>query len=72
METKLRKMLEGVVARMFIYEKCHQETDLGSAADMFAEIYVVQRPDPSFVARGDECSAYLTHITQRYVDSFLI
>eukprot|EP00392_Amoebophrya_sp_AT5.2_P014111 g14249.t1 len=35
-------------------------------SDLFQEIYIVATPDPSFVARGDECSAYLSHITYRY------
>lgn len=59
--------MKDFIGRLFVYEKCHQQVDLSFLGeDAFFEIYIVQRPDPSFVARGDECSAYLTHITQRY------
>ncbi|CAD7935024.1 unnamed protein product [Amoebophrya sp. A25] len=63
---KLRGAMKDVVARLFIYEKCHQNTPTEEFADLFYEIYIVAVPDPSFVARGDECSAYLSHITYRY------
>ncbi|CAD7924315.1 unnamed protein product [Amoebophrya sp. A120] len=63
---KLRPALKDVTARLFVYEKCHQVTAVEPFQDLFQEIYIIATPDPSFVARGDECSAYLSHITYRY------
>eukprot|EP00392_Amoebophrya_sp_AT5.2_P010124 g10177.t1 len=33
---------------------------------IFDVIVQIPTPDPSFVARGDECSAYLRHVVERY------
>mmetsp|Transcript_3130 Transcript_3130/g.10104 ORF Transcript_3130/g.10104 Transcript_3130/m.10104 type:complete len:293 (-) Transcript_3130:66-944(-) len=52
---------------LHIYEKCGQllqPADL-EGAQKFASVSVLPRPDRG-QARGDECSAYLTHIVDRY------
>ena len=36
-------------ARMFLYEKCREDTDLEFLKDSFVEAHSIQRPDPSFV-----------------------
>jgi hypothetical protein len=50
---------------LYIYEKCGEMLNLQHLQTRFARIYVVPRPDAGRV-RGDECSAYLTHITMQY------
>ena len=54
---------------LFIYEKCGQNTGvhLLEGASKFSRVSVVPRPDIGRV-RGDECSAYLTHLVQHYED----
>lgn len=59
--------LVDVIPRLWIYEKCGNQADVSEYAEYFTGgIYHVPTPDPSFVARGDECSAYLKHITTQY------
>eukprot|EP00439_Symbiodinium_sp_Y106_P057851 s275_g8.t1 len=53
-------------SRLFLYEKCGAWTDPSSfAAGPFQAVRVIARPDIG-AARGDECSAYLTHILANY------
>ena len=66
MHEKLRPMLNGVNQRLFVYEKCHSQQQIGQVDDMFLEVFFIDRADPSFVQRGDECSQYLTHIVYQY------
>ncbi|CAE7693266.1 acbC [Symbiodinium sp. CCMP2592] len=64
LHTKLTKMPPG--SRLFLYEKCGAWTDPSSfAAGPFQAVRVIARPDIG-AARGDECSAYLTHILANY------
>ncbi|CAD7943247.1 unnamed protein product [Amoebophrya sp. A25] len=76
MDKDMRNHLSyGVQGRLLIYEKCHEQ--IATDDPFFAQSIVASRmftrgvisvptPDPSFVARGDECSAYLRHIVDRY------
>mmetsp|Transcript_63215 Transcript_63215/g.175300 ORF Transcript_63215/g.175300 Transcript_63215/m.175300 type:complete len:459 (-) Transcript_63215:71-1447(-) len=52
---------------LYVYEKCGQTSRIEelNSADKFASARVLPRPDKG-LARGDECSAYLTHIVDRY------
>merc|ERR1711871_1664856 len=52
---------------LYVYEKCGLETDLRPylGHNRFKSVYTVPRPDFGGT-RGDECSAYLTHITTRF------
>mmetsp|Transcript_100566 Transcript_100566/g.300092 ORF Transcript_100566/g.300092 Transcript_100566/m.300092 type:complete len:460 (-) Transcript_100566:39-1418(-) len=52
---------------LYVYEKCGQRTRMDelSALGKFAVAVALARPDKG-QARGDECSAYLTHIVDRY------
>merc|ERR1712226_1322290 len=50
----------------FVYEKCGEQTKLdGLTTGRFTSAIAIPRPDKG-LARGDECSAYLTHIVDRY------
>lgn len=62
---KLGKVPRG--SSLYIYEKCGQLLDVRSfeGAGAFAQVVVTPRPDHGRT-RGDECSAYLTHIVSRY------
>jgi hypothetical protein len=59
------KLPAGSSAGLWVYEKCGEQVDLSYLQSRFERIYVVPRPDAGKV-RGDECSAYLTHITMQY------
>lgn len=52
---------------LYIYEKCGQTSrvDELNASGKFSQAFAVARPDRG-QARGDECSAYLTHLVDRY------
>ena len=62
------EMAPTVIPRLFVYEKCRQTTDLGPFVKTFGaeNLFAVDSPDPSFVARGDECLAYLNHIVHNW------
>lgn len=66
-DKKLLKVPEG--STLVIYEKCGQLTEGKSlpGGEKFESVTVIPRPDKGRT-RGDECSAYLTHIVSRYED----
>ncbi|CAE8612683.1 unnamed protein product [Polarella glacialis] len=70
LSAKLKRVPAG--AALFVYEKCGgklQPEELAAVAgkSKFQSITVVQRPDEGST-RGDECSAYLTHIVGHHTD----
>jgi len=65
LSTKLGAVPPG--SGLVIYEKCGQTSRAEelNTQGKFSTVTVVARPDRG-LARGDECSAYLTHIVDRY------
>lgn len=65
--TWLRSELKLVPPRasLFVYEKCGQRSNLGDLLGLFEYVETVDRPDVGST-RGDECSAYLTHLVTRF------
>lgn len=65
LETKFIRAPAG--STLLIYEKCGQRTDTQQLPGRwkFASVEVIAKPDKGGT-RGDECSAYLAHIVQRY------